>query len=71
MSDAISHSKHQPRLWNEARKLTCMYFDYVPISNDITKDYIEEWLSKYGRTPDTMKSELEELGLMWWHVSIN
>jgi hypothetical protein len=66
MSDAISHSRKHQKSLNEARQLTCMYFGIIPFKGQITLQYIELWLEKYGRTPESMKQELEDLGLMWW-----
>lgn len=65
MSDAISHNKHNQRLWNKAREYTCMYYGMIPMKNH-TKEEIEEWLEDYGRTPEQMKSELQKHGMLWW-----
>lgn len=67
MSDAISHARKRQRFFDEARELTCMYYGLIPMKGQITKEYIERWLSKWGRTPEQMKQELEELDMFWWY----
>lgn len=66
MSDAITELRRNQDMWDTARKYACMYFGKIPIKEGITKEEIELWITKHNRTPESLKEELEKLGLYWW-----
>lgn len=66
MSDAITQYRVKQDLWDTARRYTCMYYDMIPMADEVTKASIEEWLSQSGRTPASTRVELEAMGLLWW-----
>lgn len=58
MSDAMSDSYKQRDLWETAKVLVKMYYGKTEMSENISKEWIEKWLSKYGRTPEETAKEL-------------